>query len=129
MGFQLSPGVNVSEIDLTTVIPSVSTTAGATVGEFVWGPVNTRILVDSEITLVDRFGKPDSKTYVSFFSAANFLAYGNNLRVVRAANTDSYNSITETDYVEVVGNTHPYTVGETVFQTTANTVQIGRAHV
>ena len=83
MGFQLSPGVNVSEIDLTTVIPSVSTTAGAIVGEFVWGPVNKRILVDSEITLVDRFGKPGSNTFVSFFTAANFLAYGNNLRVVR----------------------------------------------
>jgi len=86
MGFQLSPGVNVSEIDLTTVIPSVSTTAGAIVGEFVWGPVNKRILVDSEITLVNRFGKPDSNTYVSFLTAANFLAYGNNLRVVRVLN-------------------------------------------
>ena len=83
MAFQLSPGVNVSEIDLTTVVPSVSTTAGAIVGDFVWGPVNKRILVDSEITLVDRFGKPDNSTFVSFFSAANFLAYGNNLRVVR----------------------------------------------
>jgi phage tail sheath protein FI len=83
MGFQLSPGVNVSEIDLTTVIPSVSTTAGAIVGEFVWGPVNKRILVDSEITLANRFGKPNSNTHVSFLTAANFLAYGNNLRVVR----------------------------------------------
>ena len=89
MAFQLSPGVNVSEIDLTTVIPSVSTTAGAIVGDFVWGPVNKRILIDSEITLVDRFGKPNNDTFVSFFSAANFLAYGNNLRVVRVVDTDS----------------------------------------
>ena len=92
MGFQLSPGVNVSEIDLTTVVPSVSTTAGAIVGDFVWGPVNTRILVDSEITLVDRFGKPDSNTFVSFFSAANFLAYGNNLRVVRVVGATANNA-------------------------------------
>jgi len=97
MGFQLSPGVNVSEIDLTTVIPSVSTTAGAIVGEFQWGPVNKRILVDSEITLVDRFGKPEGNNFVSFFSAANFLSYGNNLRVVRVANTDSYNASANTD--------------------------------
>jgi phage tail sheath protein FI len=89
MAFQLSPGVNVSEIDLTTVVPSVSTTAGAIVGDFVWGPVNKRILVDSEITLVNRFGEPDSNTFVSFFSAANFLAYGNNLRVVRVVDVDS----------------------------------------
>ena len=86
MGFQLSPGVNVSEIDLTTVIPSVSTTAGAIVGDFAWGPVNKRILVDSEITLVSRFGKPNNDNFVSFFSAANFLAYGNNLRIVRVVN-------------------------------------------
>lgn len=89
MAFQLSPGVNVSEIDLTTVVPSVSTTAGAIVGDFKWGPVNKRILVDSEITLVDRFGEPDGNNFVSFFSAANFLAYGNNLRVVRVVDTDS----------------------------------------
>ena len=89
MAFQLSPGVNVSEIDLTTVVPSVSTTAGAIVGDFTWGPVNKRILVDSEVTLVNRFGKPNSGNFVSFFSAANFLAYGNNLRVVRVVDTDS----------------------------------------
>jgi phage tail sheath protein FI len=87
MGFQLSPGVNVSEIDLTTVIPSVSTTAGAIVGDFAWGPANTRILVDSEITLTNTFGKPDSNTFVSFFTAANFLSYGNNLRVVRVVDS------------------------------------------
>lgn len=86
MAFQLSPGVNVSEVDLTTVVPSVSTTAGAIVGDFSWGPANKRILVDSEITLVDRFGKPNDDNFVSFFSASNFLAYGNNLRVVRVVN-------------------------------------------
>ncbi len=92
MAFQLSPGVNVSEIDLTTVIPAVSTSAGAIVGQFPWGPVNKRILVDSEITLVSRFGKPNNSNFVSFFSAANFLAYGNNLRVVRTANTNQVNA-------------------------------------
>ena len=40
MAFQISPGVNVSEVDLTTVVPSVLTTAGAFAGNFVWGPVN-----------------------------------------------------------------------------------------
>ena len=39
MGFQVSPGVNVSEIDLTTIIPAVSTTTGAFAGHFRWGPV------------------------------------------------------------------------------------------
>ena len=92
MAFQISPGVNVSEIDLTTVVPSVLTTAGAFAGGFQWGPANKRILVDSEITLAKTFGNPDSNTYVSFFTAASFLAYGNNLQVVRTANNTSYNA-------------------------------------
>lgn len=93
MAFQISPGVSVSEVDLTTVVPSVSTTAGAFAGLFQWGPVNKRILVTNETDLVSKFGKPDTNTATSFFSAANFLAYGNNLQVVRVANTGSNNAI------------------------------------
>lgn len=83
MPFQVSPGVNVSEIDLTTVVPAVSTTEGAIAGNFKWGPVNQRVLVDSEDRLVNVFQKPNSNTATDFFTAANFLAYGNQLYVVR----------------------------------------------
>ena len=85
MGFQVSPGVAVSEIDLTTVVPAVSTTEGAISGVFRWGPVNQRVLVDSESNLVTRFGKPTNLNAETFFTAANFLSYGNQLYVVRAA--------------------------------------------
>ena len=96
MAFQLSPGVNVSEIDLTTVVPSVSTSAGAFAGRFLWGPVNKRVLIPDEITLAAQYGQPDSNTFVSFFTCASFLAYGNNLTVVRAANTNAYNADSNT---------------------------------
>jgi len=97
MAFQLlSPGTNVSEIDLTTGIPVVSTSAGATVGQFAWGPVETRSLTGSEVTLANRFSKPDSNTFLSFFSAANFLAYGNQLYVTRAANNGTKNAVANT---------------------------------
>ena len=46
MGFQVSPGVNVSEIDLTTVVPAVSTTEGAIAAHLRWGPVEELVLVD-----------------------------------------------------------------------------------
>lgn len=92
MAFQISPGVNVSEVDLTTAVPSVSTTAGAFAGPFQWGPVGKRTLVSHETDLVNKFGQPNGNTATSFFSAANFLAYGNNLQVVRAANTSSKNA-------------------------------------
>jgi len=84
MPFQVSPGVNVSEIDLTTVVPAVSTTEGAIAAHLKWGPVNQRVLVDSEDRLVNIFGKPNSNTATDFFTAANFLAYGNALYVSRA---------------------------------------------
>ncbi len=92
MAFQISPGVNVSEVDLTTVVPSVLTTAGAFAGNFTWGPANKRIQVDSEITLVNTFGQPNSNSATSFFTAASFLAYGNNLQVVRAVGINGKNA-------------------------------------
>jgi phage tail sheath protein FI len=103
MAFQISPGVNVSEVDLTTVVPSVSTTAGAFVGDFQWGPADKRTLITTENELVSVFGQPSANTSaasgvantgVSFFSAANFLAYGNNLQVVRAIGSSTINSTT-----------------------------------
>jgi hypothetical protein len=92
MAFQISPGVNVSEVDLTTVVPSVLTTAGAFVGTFNWGPANKIKLIDSEINLVKTFGKPTANSATSFFTAANFLAYGNNLSVVREVGSTSKNA-------------------------------------
>ena len=92
MAFQISPGVNVSEVDLTTVVPSVLTTAGAFAGYFAWGPVNFRKQIADETQLVKVFSKPDSNNFVSFFSAASFLAYGNNLKVVRAISNLSNNA-------------------------------------
>ena len=86
-GFQASPGINISEIDLTTVTPSVSTTVGAIAGVFRWGPVGVRQLVTSENDLVAKFGKPTNINPETFFVAANFLGYSNALYVSRAANT------------------------------------------
>ena len=86
MAFQLSPGVLVTEKDLTSVVPSVATTAGGFAGAFQWGPVSEVVTVDSENQLVERFGNPNDTTYKSFFTAANFLSYGNNLQVIRVVN-------------------------------------------
>ena len=77
MPFQVSPGVNTSEIDLTTVVPAVSTTEGALAGHFRWGPVSQRVLINSEDTLVDTFNKPNANCATDWFTAANFLSYGN----------------------------------------------------
>lgn len=86
MAFQLSAGVNVSEVDLTTVIPSVATSIGAFAGPFAWGPANTVVTISDEVRLAATFGNPNGTNYEYWFSAANFLAYTNNLKVVRAVN-------------------------------------------
>ena len=93
MAFQLSPGVLVTEKDLTTVVPAVATTAGAFAGEFAWGAANVATLVTSENELASLFGKPDANTYLSFFTAANFLGYGNQLYVNRVVGTLAKNAI------------------------------------
>jgi hypothetical protein len=98
MAFQLSPGVNVSEVDLTTVVPSVLTTAGAFAGIFNWGPAGKVVLIDSENTLSKTFCQPTSDTAVSFLTAASFLAYGNNLSVVRAIDANATNATANTAY-------------------------------
>ena len=103
MAFQISPGVNVSEIDQTTVVPAVLTTAGAFAGNFTWGPADQLVLVDSELTLKNKFGQPNDTTATSFFTAANFLAYGNNLSVVRSVGALANNACV-TSHVQVKNN-------------------------
>lgn len=83
----LSPGVQVNEYDLSTGVPSVSTSTGAIAGLFRWGPVNQRILIPNEAALIQQYGKPTNLNAETFFTAANFLAYSNQLYVVRVANT------------------------------------------
>ncbi len=93
MVYQQSAGVNFSEIDISTIIPGVSTSAGGFAGTFNWGPVEEIITINNEINLVNRFGKPDSNTFTSFFTAANYLAYSDTLRTIRAANNTCLNAV------------------------------------
>ena len=84
MAFQVSPGVLVKEIDLTNIVPAVSTSIGAMAGSFNKGPVGEVTAISSEQELEKVFGTPDSNNFETWFTAANFLQYGNALRVVRA---------------------------------------------
>ncbi len=83
MAFQVSPGVLVTEKDLTNIVPAVSTTSGGIVITAEKGPVDEITTISSENELVDIFGKPNANNFEEFFTAANFLGYGNNLKVVR----------------------------------------------
>jgi len=109
MAFQVSPGVNVSEIDLTAVVPAVQTTAGGLAGRFRWGPVKQRVVIDSEDRLVSNFQTPNNDTATDFFSAANFLAYTNQLFVVRVVNeSDTLNATVDAANTVLVKNEDHY---------------------
>jgi phage tail sheath protein FI len=106
MPFQLSPGVAVTEKDFTSIIPAVATSAGAFAGAFQWGPVLDPVRVTSENELVRRFGKPTDTNAQSFFTAANFLAYSNNLLICRGDATAARNAVsTQTGGVTAVTTT------------------------
>jgi hypothetical protein len=83
MPFQLSPGVAVVEKDFSSIVPAVSSSAGAFAGPFSWGPIEDPVRVSSETELVARFGAPKDANFQSFFTAANFLSYTNSLFVSR----------------------------------------------
>lgn len=108
MAFQLSPGVNVKEIDATNVVPAVSSSIGGTVGAFEWGPVSKVTTISSEKQLVEVFGKPTDLTAKYFLPAAGFLQYGSTLKVVRAADLSQNNANAQSSSESVVKNEEDY---------------------
>ena len=121
MAFQVSPGVNVAEIDLTTRVPVFSVSDGGFVGKFTWGPIDTVTLVSNEDDLVNEFGKPNANNFKDFFTCSNFLSYSDKLRVVRIANTHSssgaFNAVSNGSAV-LIRNDKQY---ENTYDTTAGT--------
>lgn len=93
MATQLSPGVQVVEKDYTQIVPSVSSSTGATAGVFKWGPVEEPTLIGSESDLVTVFGKPNDANYESFFTAKNFLDYSKQMYVTRVDTAASRNAV------------------------------------
>lgn len=128
--FQVSPGVNFSEVDLTTIVPTVSTTVGVIAGVYRWGPVDQRILIDSENALVNRFGTPSNANYETWFTATSFLAYGNKLYVTRAANTNGNSPIITATVVSgntvvTTSDTSGLEVGMTALSSNNNSLKVG----
>jgi phage tail sheath protein FI len=101
MADSLSPGIKIKEIDLTTVVRAASSTIGAYVGRFNWGPLGTVELVSTETELGSLFGEPKAvfsataldanSIATSFLTASSYLAYSNSLRVSRVANINDSN--------------------------------------
>lgn len=90
----LSPAVTVNEYDLTLTARAIPQTTGAIVGHFQWGPVEKRILIDSEASLQNWFFIPNDNTYKNWMTASSFLAYVSGLWVTRANSASHLNATT-----------------------------------
>jgi len=94
-----SPGIKVREVDLTVgrVDPS-SAKVGGLVAPFAQGPVELPTVVGSEKGLLDNFGKPygNDKHYEHWLTASSYLAYGAQMRIVRADDDQLQNSFVGT---------------------------------
>jgi len=110
MAFQLSPGVQVTETDLTSVVPAVGTSIGGTAGRFEWGPIDEIVDISTENELVNRFGQPPSLAgqYETFFATTSFLSYTGLCKVIRAADSAARNATAATASV-LIKNEDAYT--------------------
>ena len=128
MVFSVSPSITVTEVDLTSTVPSVATPPAAIVGVFKWGPVDQRILVTSETELSARFGKPTDFNAETFFTAADYLAYANALYITRVASSTATiaGETANTDFMALyegaLGNSIKvsYVVGSANYSSTLN---------
>ena len=92
-----SPGIVVREVDLTIGrVDATSGSIGGLVAPFAKGPVGTPVLITDEADLLKNFGQPyeTDKHYEDWLVASSYLAYGGNMRVVRADDTDLRNAFT-----------------------------------
>lgn len=79
----VSPGVETREISAGGGVVAPGSSPGAIVIDAEWGPVDQRILIQSESELVTRFGEPNDTNAKRWFTAANFLSYAGSLYVNR----------------------------------------------
>ena len=94
-----SPGIVIREVDLTVGrADATSGAVGALVAPFAKGPVEDPVLVTDEGGLLKTFGESynTDKHYENWMVASSYLAYGGNMRVVRADDDDLKNAFVGT---------------------------------
>ena len=86
MASQVSPGVVIRERDFSNaVVVGASAIRGAFASSFRNGPVGKIVNIGSERELIDTFGTPAEANAADWLVAGEFLRYGGQLGVVRAA--------------------------------------------
>jgi len=109
-----SPNVQIREVDLSGTLPSVTSSTGAFVGNFAWGPINEPILVGNEAELISNFGAPDlndSISSIDYLSANQFLKYSSNTYVVRGSANSARNAVSDGGTAALIENRDDFDAG------------------
>lgn len=93
---QLSPGVNITEIDLSGIVREAGNNISGFVGQFRWGPASENLAVDTERRFTDIFLPPTNnlpeKMQDDFFSVTNYFRYSDKLKIVRVVHENARNA-------------------------------------
>ena len=111
MASQVSPGVVIRERDLSTgVITGVSALRAGIASTFTKGPVGKIVNIGTERELISTFGAPAEANASDWLVASEYLRYGGQLAVIRAATTGLLNATSEGGGV-LVGSKEDYEAG------------------
>ena len=83
-----TPGIYRVEKDVSNVVRPLGTSTGAIVGKTNVGPVNMRMLVNTDKQFITTFGKPVSSTDYAHYGAIQFLNESQNMWMVRCSYGD-----------------------------------------
>ncbi len=112
MASQVSPGVVIRERDFSNaVVVGATAIRGAFASSFRKGPVGKIVNIGSERELIDTFGTPAEANSADWLVASEFLRYGGQLGVVRAAT--SVLNATESGSGVLIGDKDAFDAGVT----------------
>lgn len=101
MAEMVSPGVFISETDLSLIATNDSQTTTVFAGNFVKGPLEKYVQITSVDELIETFGKPTNDNYNDWYQAYNFLQYASNLLVARACNINGNLTDTTSKFLDL----------------------------
>lgn len=85
-------GVTLKELDYSTSVQTQAATGAGFAGGYAWGPVEQPITITTLDNYAIVFGKPIVSNKVSYLTAASYLDYSDNLRVVRVVGEGTKNA-------------------------------------
>jgi len=90
----LSPGVYVSEKDISDVVPAVASASAAIVGYSAKGSTDSVVLITTDKQFIEEYGEPDPTSgYYFHYSALAYLAKGRTLYCLRVDNGALYGAV------------------------------------